>query len=231
MGSFDKTRRSGTIKQTERRRLRSFIPQLFRQLAATGCQKTAKGNMSGRATWPQARREALPCRSPSTALCLIAPNLSHYGRTSATPEYWGPWRRRDSFISRHCGTAAQERVSLVCLHFHGLFRSGKTTNKTCGGVGVRHSTGGLTFSCSCCCCTPPLCASVGRAVCSDESQKVKVLPKCTRTSGSSINAVHNSLNHNVHQNKGHKCCSAKRRRRRRRKKNNRSHKSVQSPDV
>lgn len=137
MGSFDKTRRSGTIKQTERRRLRSFIPQLFRQLAATGCQKTAKGNMSGRATWPQTRREALPCRSPSTALCLIPPNLSHYGHTSATPGYWGARRRRrrDPFISRHCGAAAQERVSLVCLHFHGLFRSGKTTNKTCGGVG------------------------------------------------------------------------------------------------
>lgn len=114
MGSFDKTRRSGTIKQTERRRLRSFIPQLFRQLAATGCQKTAKGNMSGRATWPQARREALPCRSPSTALCLIPPNLSHYGRTSATPEYWGPWRRRDSFISRHCGNSSA-RESFSCL--------------------------------------------------------------------------------------------------------------------
>lgn len=52
--------------------------------------------------------------------------------------------------------------------------------------------------------------------------------KCMRPSSSSINAVHDSLNHDVHQNKGHNCYNAKKRRK---EKKNSNHWSVQSPGV
>lgn len=45
---------------------------------------------------------------------------------------------------------------------------------------------------SCCCSRALLRASVVRADCPDESPRVKVLPKCSRMSGSSLNVVHNT---------------------------------------
>lgn len=64
----------------------------------------------------------------------------------------------------------------------------------------------------CLLCTPTV-ASVARAVCLNESLRVKGRPKCTRMNSGSANAVHSSLNQQCSpKNRGCKCCNEKKKR-------------------